>query len=181
MKGHILSAVVIIALMAAPAMGAEKAKTTKDPKLDNFSKILKSDIKAQKEEIMKKSLQLKDEEYEKFLRIYREYQAEAAKLREKKAALEKEFSSSLKTMTDAQAKEHSKKVFALEDEKSQLKKSYFSKIESALSSIPAVKFFETESALSHLEELQDSAGLPPSRVHYGSFPGGNPPPEIQQP
>ena len=165
--------------MAAPAMGADKAKTTKDPKLDNFSKILKSDIKAQKEAIMKKALQLKDEEYEKFLGIYREYQAEAVKLRAKKAELIKEYAGSSKTMTDAQAKEYSKKAFALDDEKAQLKKSYFAKIESALSSIPAVKFFETESALSHLEDLQDSAALPPSGVHYGSFPGGNPPPEIQ--
>lgn len=179
MKKRLLNAVVIVALMAAPAMGAEKAKAAKDPKLDNFSDILKSDIKAQKEDLMKKSLQLKDKEYEKFLRIYREYQAEAAKLREKKAALEKEFSSSSKTMTNEQAKEHSKKAFALEDEKSQLKRSYFSKIESALSTIPAVKFFETESALSHLEELQDSASLPEAGEHYGRYPGGNPPPEIQ--
>ena len=179
MKKHILNAVVIIVLMAAPAMGAEKATAAKDPKIDNFTKILKSDIKAQKEALMKKALQLSDKEYAAFLPIYREYQAEAAKLREKKAELIKEYTGSSKTMTDAQAKEHSKKAFALEDDKSQLKRSYFSKIESALSSIPAVKFFETESALSHLEELQDSSALPPSRVHYGSFPGGNPPPEIQ--
>ena len=179
MAKHLIKVLVIIALMASPALGAEKAKATKDTKIDNFAKIPKSDITAQKEALMKKALQLKDKEYEAFLPIYREYQAEAAKLREKKAELIKEYTGSSKTMTDAQAKEHSKKAFALEDDKSQLKRSYFSKIESALSSIPAVKFFETESALSHLEELQDSSALPPSRVHYGSFPGGNPPPEIQ--
>jgi len=41
MKKQMLNTVVIIALMAAPAMGAEKATAAKDPKIDNFVKILK--------------------------------------------------------------------------------------------------------------------------------------------
>ena len=94
MTKHLIKAAVIIALMAAPAMGSDKATAAKDPKIDNFTKILKSDIKAQKEALMKKALQLSDKEYAAFLPIYREYQAEAAKLREKKAVLIKEYTGS---------------------------------------------------------------------------------------
>jgi hypothetical protein len=43
MTKHMIKALVIIALMAAPALGAEVSR------IDNYVDILKSDIKAQKE------------------------------------------------------------------------------------------------------------------------------------
>ena len=170
MTKHIIKALIIIALTAAPALCAEVSR------IDNYVDILKSDIKAQKEVLMKKALKLTDEEYAKFQPIYKEYQAELVAWRDKKAALTKEYIKNMETMTEAQAQTLSKKVIALDEEKTRLKKKYYAKIEKALSSIPAIKFFQTEGALANLEELQDSASLPEAREHYGSYPGGNPPP-----
>ena len=170
MTKHMIKALVIIALMAPPALGAEVSR------IDNYVDILKSDIKAQKEALMKKALQLTDEEYAKFQPIYREYQTELAAWRDKKAALTKEYMKSMETMTKAQAKQLSQKAIALDEEITQIKIKYFAKTEKALSSIPAIKFFQTENALANLEELQDSASLPVAGEHYGSYPGGNPPP-----
>ena len=70
MTKHIITALLIIALTAAPALCAEVSR------IDNYVDILKSDIKAQKEALMKKALKLTDEEYAKFQPIYKEYQAE---------------------------------------------------------------------------------------------------------
>jgi hypothetical protein len=165
-----LALVMVIALLAAPALGAEVSR------IDNYVDILKSDIKAQKEALMKKALQLTDKEYAAFMPIYREYQTELAAWRDKKAALTKEYMKSMETMTKAQAKQLSQKAIALDEEKTRLKKKYYAKIEKALSSIPAIRFFQTEGALANLEELQDSASLPVAGEHYGSYPGGNPPP-----
>jgi hypothetical protein len=170
MTKHLVKALVIIALLAGPAMGAEVSR------MDNYVDILKSDIKAQKEALMKKALKLTDEEYNKFQPIYKEYQAELSAWREKKVALTKEYMKNVETMTKAQAKALAQKAIALDEEKTQLKKKYFAKIEKALSSVPAIRFFQTEGALANLEELQDSASLPVAGEHYGSYPGGNPPP-----
>jgi hypothetical protein len=170
MTKHIVSALVIVALMAAPALSAENAR------VKNYADILKSDIRAAKEDLMKKALKLSEKEYAVFLPVYREYQAELSAWRDKKAALTKEYIKNMETMTEAQAKALSIKAIALDEEKTRLKKKYFAKIEKELSSIPAIKYLQTESALANLEELQDSAGLPPSGEHYGSYPGGNPPP-----
>jgi hypothetical protein len=170
MTKHLVKALAIVVLMAAPALCAEVSR------IDNYVDILKSDIKAQKEALMKKALQLTDEEYAKFQPIYKEYQAELAAWRNKKVALTKEYMESMETMTKEQAKTLSKKLIALDEEKTRLKKKYFAKIEKTLSSVPAIKFFQTEGALANLEELQDSASLPEAGEHYGSYPGGNPPP-----
>ena len=170
MTKHLVKALVIIALLVEPAMGAEVSR------MDNYVDILKSDIKAQKEALMKKALKLTDEEYAKFQPIYKEYKAELSAWREKKVALTKEYMKNVETMTKAQAKAVAQKAIALDEEKTQIKKKYFAKIEKALSSIPAIRFFQTENALANLEELQDSASLPVAGEHYGSYPGGNPPP-----
>ena len=101
-----------------------------------------------------------EDEAVKFWPIYQEYQAEIAKLTDRKLAGIKDYADNYEKMTDAKAKELADLTLQLEVDRVGIKKKYIDKIRQALSSKMANRFLQVENQIQFLMDLQIGASLP---------------------
>jgi len=155
------------ALLAAPLLLVSSANaqdsaaaSDKEQNTKAYVLLLSSDVDSKREAIVKVILQLSDADSAKFWPIYKEYEAERAKLDSAEAALIQEYAKDYQTITDAKADELLTKSFKIDAQRVELKKKYFSKVKSATSAATAAKFIEVENQLEDVAGLQAASVLP---------------------
>ena|SRR5258706_446212 len=122
--------------------------------------LLRSDVKAQKVEIITEVMDFDDADAAKFWPIYRQYDADLTKLGDLKLALIKDYTDHYATLSDAKARELAAGVFDLEHQRTELKKKYFDRLADALSANTAARFFQVENQILMLLDLQVASMLP---------------------
>jgi hypothetical protein len=128
---------------------------------DRYMELLRSDIRAQKVEVMTEALQLTGEQAEVFWPIHREYEAELAEINDERIALVKEYFEKYDTeMTVRRVKELAERTIKLEEERTKLRKNYFKKFEKELNAMVAAKFLWTERMLNNIGDLQLQTNAP---------------------
>jgi hypothetical protein len=164
-----VSAAVALALCALPglasAQGTAAAKPaapddTRDVNLRAYSELLRSDLRAQKIAIITEMMDFTDSEDAKFWPVYREYEAELAKINDDRLTLIKEYAKSYESITDAIADRLARGALDLEGRRHQLKVTYYDRFKTALSPKTAAKFFQVENQILLLLDLQIAASLP---------------------
>jgi hypothetical protein len=160
-KGTLLACVALTSLATAPAF-AKDSKTTndKDLNMQAYEKLLKADVNAKRETIVKAIMKLNDSDSQTFWPIYKEYEAERAKLDEAEAQVTSEYVKEYQDISDDQADQVMSKSLELEAQRAELKKKYYDTMKKALSPTIATKFFEVDSQMQHIHDLQVSSTLP---------------------
>jgi hypothetical protein len=160
-KGTLLACVALTSLAAAPAF-AKDSKTTndKDLNMQAYEKLLKADVNAKRETIVKAIMRLNDSDSQTFWPIYKEYEAERAKLDEAEAQITSEYVKEYQDISDDQADQVMSKSLDIEAQRAELKKKYYDTMKKALSPTIATKFFEVDSQMQHIHDLQVSSTLP---------------------
>jgi hypothetical protein len=155
------------ALLAAPLLlaGSANAQSSaaasdKEQNTKAYVLLLSSNVDSKREAIVKTILQLSDADGAKFWPIYKEYEAERAKLDSAEAALIQEYAKAYPTISNDKAEELLTKSFKLDAERVELKKKYFGKVKSATSAVTASKFIEVENQLEDVAGLQAASVLP---------------------
>lgn len=158
---------VLIALLLIVSAGwAQTAQETKstavvqEPNLDSYIQVLRSNIRAQRVEIIAKAMDFKDAESSAFWPIYRNYELALDKLNDQRVVLLKDYADNLDKMTPAKAKALAEKSFALQQQKTDLKRKFFAEFEKALPANRVAKFFQVDHRLDLLVDLQLAAQLP---------------------
>jgi hypothetical protein len=95
-----------------------------------------------------------------FWPIYREYDAEMAKLGDERVALIGEYASNYSKMTDAIADKLASRALDLEARRHAVKARCYERVKAALSPQTALRFLQVEHQLLLLIDLQISASLP---------------------
>jgi hypothetical protein len=151
---------VLIALLATPLLlvtpaNAQESTPTNDRELNiqAYVALLQTDVEGKREAIVKEVMQLDDSEAKAFWPIYREYDAERAKLDSTEAQLIQEYNKAYPTISNEKADELITRTFALEAQRIELEKKYYYRLKSATSAATAAKFIEVE------QQLEDVAGL----------------------
>src|SRR5215471_6447107 len=98
----------------APAQTAPSADQTKTLNLAEYAELLRSDVQAQKIAIITEVMEFTDAENTAFWPIYRDYNAEMAKLGDERVALIEEYARAYPNVTDAAADSLSTKALDLE-------------------------------------------------------------------
>jgi len=148
-------------LLVSPAIAQDSASASdKEQNTKAYVLLLSSDVDSKREAIVKVILQLSDADSAKFWPIYKEYEAERAKLDGAEAGLIQEYAKDYQTITDAKADELLTKSFKIDAQRVELKKKYFSKVKSATSAATAAKFIEVENQLEDVAGLQAASVLP---------------------
>ena len=125
-----------------------------------YLELLRSDVGAQKIEILTEALDLNDQQAAAFWPIYHEYDAKLTRLGDRRVALVKRFAASYGRMTNEDAGTFAKDWFALQEERLTLREQYFKKIAKVTSNLVAARFVQVENTLGMLIDLQIAAEAP---------------------
>jgi hypothetical protein len=157
--------IAVLALTVATGLWAQN-KTVQDPaesrELNDqaYIRLLRTDLKAKREQIIKEAMQLNDQQAAAFWPIYREYSAEQTRLGDEKLAIVNDYAQNFLTMSNEKADQLAQKVMALDDARIALKKKYYQLMKKALPAILVVRFFQVENQIQLVVDLQIASNLP---------------------
>ncbi|HEY6376127.1 MAG TPA: hypothetical protein VIX90_11455 [Edaphobacter sp.] len=160
-KGILIACIIALPFLAAQSASAKDPKPSdKELNLQAYEKLLRSDVTAKRDVVVKAIMQLSDSESQAFWPIYKEYETERAKLDAAEAQLTSDYSRQYQGITDNQADQVMSKSLELEAQRAELRKQYYGKMKKAVSATIATKFFEVDSQMQHIYDLQVSSKLP---------------------
>jgi len=164
--GTLVALVGVAALLPILLPGRGLAQPAPAPKssgpgqLDAYVDLLRSDIRADKDDVLKANLELGEKESKAFWKVYRQYEDDLRKLNDERVALIKDYAENYDSLSDEKAKELTTKALDLEVKRAELKKQYLPKFESVLPGKKLARFYQIESRLNMLIDLQLAANLP---------------------
>jgi len=161
-RGILLACIVALPSLSAHSMFAKDPKPTNDKELNMqaYEKLLRADVDAKRDTLVKAIMRLDDSDSQTFWPIYKEYEAERAKLDDAEAQLTTEYAKEYQEISDDQADQVMSKSLDLETQRAELKKKYYDTMKKALSPTIATKFFAVDSQMQHIHDLQVSSNLP---------------------
>lgn len=145
---------------AAQAASPGAANATRETNLRAYGELLRSDLRSQKVAIITEVMQFSEADDAKFWPVYREYEAELAKVNDDRIALIREYASSYDKMTDAIADRLAHGALDLEARRQALKVKYYDRFKAVLSARTAARFLQVENQILLLLDLQIAASLP---------------------
>jgi hypothetical protein len=147
-----------------PAMGpASAADETRDTNLRAYTELLRSDLRSQHVAIITEVMGFTEAEDAKFWPVYREYEADLAKINDDRMALIKDYAANYEKLTDDVADKLARRALDLEAKRGALKSTYYDKFKTALSPKTAARFIQVENQILLLLDLQIAASLPLAR------------------
>ena len=156
-----------LAVLLVPPCAAQKppgnpapAGAAQESYLDNYIQALRSDVRADRMQIVTAAMRFTEAEAAVFWPVYRNYQAEVTKISDQKIALLKDYAQNFDTMSAAKARELADRSFAVEQQKTDLKRKYFKEFEKVLPANRVARFFQVDHRLDLLIDLQIAAQVP---------------------
>jgi hypothetical protein len=125
-----------------------------------YLELLRSDVNAEKVAIMTEGMMLTPEQGDEFWPMYRSYQAELAKLGDRRVAMIRTFAEQFETLTDEQAKALSKEWFSIHEDRMKLLKKTHGTVEKEMGPAVAARFVQIENTLLDLIDVQIAAEMP---------------------
>ena len=125
-----------------------------------YIQLLRTDLKTQKESIIKEAMQLNDQQAAAFWPIYKQYDAEQTKLGDEKLAIIQDYSANFMNMTDEKADELAQRVMQLDEKRLALREKYYGITKKAIPPVLAVRFFQVENQIQLITDLQIASNLP---------------------
>ena len=131
---------------------------------------LRADLKANREEIIRQSLQLKPAVADSFWPVYMEYQRDLSPINDKLVALVKSYAAKFGSITDAEAQEMTLKMLEIQEQKIELKQRYFPIFAKATSAFVAAQFFQADYRLELMFGIKLASELPALAVQTTAAP-----------
>lgn len=163
MVRSMLAAPALVMLLApaahaqAPALDESQTRTLN---LNAYAELLRSDVQAQKVAILTQVMEFTEAEDKAFWPIYREYEAELAKLGDERVALIGDYARNYSAMTDAIAAKLAATALDLESRRQATRSKYYERVKAVLAPKTALRFLQVEHQLQLIVDLQISASLP---------------------
>ncbi len=143
-----------------PQAHVQDQAQSKELNTQAYIQLLRSDLRSDKQQLVKEAMQLNDQQAAVFWPIYKQYDVDLAALRDIKLAIVKEYADNFMTMNDAKADAIAQKVMELDQKKLALRKEYYNKMKAVLPAVLAVRFFQIDNQIQMLVDLQIAANLP---------------------
>ena len=170
-----MTATLVLFLAAGSAQAQSKSTSsskststsegdTKALNLSAYAELLRSDVRTQKVAIITEVMGFTEAEDAAFWPIYREYEAEMARLGDERVALIAEYAKNYSALTDAVAESLARKAIDLETRRNAAKGKVYERVKAALSPRTALRFLQVEHQLQLLIDLQIASSLPVASV-----------------
>ena len=155
----------LVLSFATVTLGAQEthikdASESQELNTQAYIQLLRTDLNARKEQIVKEAMQLDDKQARIFWPIYKDYEADLDKLGDEKLAIIQEYATNFMTMTNEKADALAQRVMALDDQKSALRRKYYELMKQSLPAVLVVRFFQVEHQIQLLVDLKIASNLP---------------------
>jgi hypothetical protein len=147
----------------APKPAASQTQSTlsnEDMNLRAYMELLRTDVRKQKANLLGQVMNFDADQAAKFWPIYKEYDAELARIGDSKLAMIKKYAQNYENMTDAVADELIREAIKIDQQRHDLKVKYYGRVKDALGGITAARFLQVENQLLMLIDLQIASSLP---------------------
>jgi len=149
---------------AAPAWAqtkTEAAKATPNPAdLDKLVELVRKDVRADKADIVSKTMKLDATQAAAFWPVYKAYEAELQALGDQRLFVIQDLADHFETLNDANAKGLLERSLAIEEQRVALQKKYKDEFLKVLPAKTVARFFQVDSRLNNLVNLQVSSQIP---------------------
>jgi hypothetical protein len=169
-RGGVAATVLLICSGAALAQSAPESSTAPAPSsasagaskqnLAEEIKLLRKDVRAQKQKIMGAAMGLDDAQSKKFWPIYKEYDRELSKLNDLRLGGIMAYAQNYNNMTDNKADELVNGAISFHKKRIDLVASTYDKVRAALGAPLGARFVQVESMVDNLIDLQIQSNLP---------------------
>jgi hypothetical protein len=150
---------MLAALLMASGAIAQTA-TTDQSGTDTDIALLRSDVQAQKTDIIGKTMQLNDADAKAFWPLYREYTNKQQALGDQRVSVIKDYSAEYDTLTDSQADGLMDRMLKFDKSRNELRAQYYPKFKKAIGAKQAAKFIQVDNRLTLLVDLQIANAIP---------------------
>ena len=144
---------------AAPAATSASAGSSKQNLAEEI-KLLRKDVRAQKQKIMGAAMGLNDEQSKKFWPIYKDYDRELSKLNDLRVGGIMAYAQNYNNMTENKADELVNGAISFHKKRIDLLANTYDKVRAALGAPLAARFVQVESMVDNLIDLQIQSNLP---------------------
>lgn len=145
---------------ATPTSAAAQAASTEEQNLKEYITLLRKDVRSQKSAVMSAVMQLDPDQAAKFWPIYRDYDAELAKVNDLRIANIKDYAQSYDHLTDAKADELVQNALSYQRQRMDLLAKYYDRVKESLGAVTAARFAQVEQQLLLIIDLQIDSTLP---------------------
>ena len=130
------------------------------PPSEEEIKLLRTNLRSQKRQIIAANMKLTDKEAEKFWPLYDQYTAECSKIIDRKSALIHDYLQNYGDLSDLQAEQYLKGRTATEESLIRLREKYIPVFRTVLSAKATTLFFQLDYRMALMIDLQLTSQLP---------------------
>ena len=159
LAGMTLGAFVLsaAALAAAPAPDHHEGE---EQDTEQLIELMRKDVRAEKADIVAKTMELNAEEAALFWPLYKQYEAEGKVLGDERLAIITDYADNIDTLTDEKARDLITRAIALEGKEHSLKERYLKEFLAVLPAKVVARFFQVEARINNLIDLELSTQIP---------------------
>ena len=157
---------VALALSLAGSIAAAQAPTTTPPKDTSLAKALalfRTDLRAQKAQLLSKGLALSEAEAKVFWPLHKQFEQETAKLWDERIKMIQDYAAAYDSLTDAGAVALAERVFKWEEQRLKLNRDQFAIFAKQLPGKTVTHFFQLDGYINRVIELQIAGVMPEVR------------------
>ncbi len=127
---------------------------------ENLMSLIRSDVRAEAQQIMTLAMQLSNDDAAKFWPIYREYELERANWGDRRIALIRMFAEEYETLSDDVAEDLAEEMFELLGDRLELYEDFYERFADDVSPSVGARFVQVERQLNMIMDLQIAQELP---------------------
>lgn len=131
-----------------------------DKEYDQYIKLLRSDLRSGKKQLVAANMNLTEAEALKFWPVYDQYTADAMKLYDARLVLIKEYAASYEKLTDAEATGLNKRSIDIDESLIKLRQKYVPLVAKVLPGKKSALFFQIDKRIGLLIDLQLASEIP---------------------
>jgi hypothetical protein len=150
-------ALLVPSLVRSQAAAKPEAKAAD---MDKLVELVRKDMRAEKADIMAKTMKLDAAQATAFWPVYKAYEAERQALGNQRLAVIQDLAEHFDTLNDAKAKGLLDRSFAIEDQRLALEKKYRDELLKVLPAKVVARFFQVDSRINNLINLEISSAIP---------------------
>jgi phage terminase large subunit-like protein len=155
-----LKVLCMLCALSIPLAFSQTAEVSAKPLTDADIQLLRSDVQADKNQIITHTMQFTDPESTAFWPVYRDYARDQQLIADERVQLIKDYAQHYDAIDDAKAKNMIQRLLNIDTKIVNLRQEYWPKFEKALGAKRAAKFFQVDNRLSLLVNLQLASEIP---------------------
>jgi hypothetical protein len=155
-----MRSVLLLLLLSSTASFGQTVEVRARPLSDDDIKLLRQDLQAEKDTIIRDTMKFSAAESTAFWPVYREYSQQQHAIADRRLHLIIEYAQTIDTIDDSTAVSLTERMFQIEDDTQALRRQYFPKFKEALGGKRAAKFYQVDNRLNILVDAQLASEVP---------------------